>query len=142
MDAFAVPRRLFTGHKRRAEAPRDDNFTFFTADDFNMFSIRGDSHESRLYGELETCRRTLVTTTSGLSNRPQNSSSFIKIKEESKHLVQLLVELVETNRIQAPKKRVELDNAYRRISGFSVAEQERYMMLQRKVFQAQQVQEM
>lgn len=139
--AFAVPRRLFAGRKRRAEASRDtDSSSFFTADDFAAFSVRGDAHESRLYGELETRRRTLVTSLEA-SNSTRKSSAAMKTKKETKHLVQLLVEAIEANRIRAPEKMLELDNARRRVSGLSVAEHEQYLMLQRKLFQAQQVQD-
>ncbi|GMF28866.1 unnamed protein product [Phytophthora lilii] len=133
--AFAVPRRIFAGRKRRAEDT--DHSSFFTADDFAAFSVRGVAHESRLYGPLETRRQTLVTPTVATSRK---SSAAMKIKKQTKNLVQLLVEAIEAKRIRAPEKMLELDNARRRVSGLSVAEHERYLMLQRKIFQAQQVQ--
>ncbi|CAI5734830.1 unnamed protein product [Peronospora destructor] len=137
--AFAVPRTLFTGQKRRADAsPNMDRSSFFTSDDFTTFSIRGDVHESRFYGEVETRRRTLVTTTR-TSHLTRARTTVMNIKKTRKHLIQLLVEAVETNRIQAPgKKKIELDSARRRISKLSVPEHEQYLILQRKICQAQQ----
>ncbi|OWZ02560.1 hypothetical protein PHMEG_00025858 [Phytophthora megakarya] len=136
--AFAVPRPLFTRRKRRAEGPTEhDKNSFFSANDFASFSTRGDVHESRLYGELETRRRIIVTLEND-SNSSQNSSTTMKIAQQSKHLVQLLLEAIENHHIQAPEKMSEFDNARRRVSGFSVAQHERYLMLQYKVFHAQQ----
>ncbi|KAL4171593.1 hypothetical protein KRP22_009685 [Phytophthora ramorum] len=135
--AFAVPRRLFTGHKRRPESPNATNSTqFFSADEFAAFSVRGDAHESRLYGDLETRRRTIVT--SNVASSKRKSSAAMKVKRETKHLVHLLVEAIETDRIQRPEKMSEFDNGRRRVSGFSVAEHEQYLMLQHKLFLAQQ----
>uniref|UniRef100_H3GEH9 Little elongation complex subunit 2 C-terminal domain-containing protein n=1 Tax=Phytophthora ramorum TaxID=164328 RepID=H3GEH9_PHYRM len=135
--AFAVPRRLFTGRKRRPESPNATNSTqFFSADEFAAFSVRGDAHESRLYGDLETRRRTIVT--SNVASSKRKSSSAMKVKRETKHLVHLLVEAIETDRIQRPEKMSEFDNGRRRVSGFSVAEHEQYLMLQHKLFLAQQ----
>ncbi|KAJ8576939.1 hypothetical protein ON010_g2264 [Phytophthora cinnamomi] len=110
--------------------------SFFTADEFAAYSVRADTHLSRLYGELETRRRTLVTSAAPSSGR--KSSAAVKLKKQTKHLVMLLVEAIEANRIQRPEKVLELDNARRRVSGISVAEHERYLMLQLKLFQAQQ----
>ncbi|KAG7377433.1 hypothetical protein PHYPSEUDO_011647 [Phytophthora pseudosyringae] len=139
--AFAVPRRLFAGRKRRAEAVNDaDRSSFFTADDFAAFSVRGDAHQSRFYEALETRRRTLVTPVHA-SNSARTRSATMKIKQQSKNLAQLLVEAIEGHRIQAPEKMLELDNGRRRVSGFSVAEHEQYLVLQRKLFLAQQVQD-
>ncbi|ETL36260.1 hypothetical protein L916_11736, partial [Phytophthora nicotianae] len=137
-NAFAVPRRLFAGRKRRADVANDiDSATFFTADDFAAFSVRGDAHESRLYELLETRRRTILTPVKE-SNSSRKRAAAMKIKPQSTHLVKLLVEAIESHRIQAPEKMLELDNARRRVSGFSVAQHEQYLMLQRKLFQAQQ----
>lgn len=136
--AFAVPRRLLAGRKRRPEATTaNDGSSFFTAEDFEAFSVRGDVLTSRLYGELETRRRTIVTSVAPTSGR--KSSATATIKKQTKHLMLLLLEAIEANRIQRPEKMLELDNARRRVSGISVAEHERYLMLQRKLFQAQQV---
>ncbi|KAG6947661.1 hypothetical protein JG687_00015961 [Phytophthora cactorum] len=137
-NAFAVPRRLFAGRKRRADAGNDiDSPAFFAANDFAAFSVRGDAHESRLYEPLETSRQTILTPVSE-SNSARKRSATMQIKQQSKHLVKLLVEAIESHRIQAPEKMLELDNARRRVSGFSVAQHERYLVLQRKLFQAQQ----
>ncbi|KAG6957958.1 hypothetical protein JG688_00010733, partial [Phytophthora aleatoria] len=137
-NAFAVPRRLFAGRKRRADAGNDiDSPAFFAANDFAAFSVRGDAHESRLYEPLETSRQTILTPVSE-SNSARKRSATMQIKQQSKHLVKLLVEAIESHRIQAPEKMLELDNARRRVSGFSVVQHERYLVLQRKLFQAQQ----
>ncbi|POM62569.1 hypothetical protein PHPALM_28260, partial [Phytophthora palmivora] len=135
---FAVPGRLLTSRKRCAECPSDvDSDSFFTADAFATFSTHGDIYKSRRYGELETRRRTIVTP-GNASDSSSKSSSTMNTMQQSKHLVQLLVEAIESHRIRAPEKMLELDNARRRLSGFSVAQHERYLVLQRKVFQAQQ----
>ncbi|KAL3670317.1 hypothetical protein V7S43_004628 [Phytophthora oleae] len=137
-SAFAVPRRLFAGHKRRAEGSNAvDSSAFFTSDEYDAFSVHGDAHESRLYAELETRRRTLVATINSCKNI-RKSSPAMEIKHQSKHLVLLLVEAIANGHIEAPEKMLELDNSRRRVSGFSVAEHERYLLLQRKLFQAQQ----
>jgi hypothetical protein len=136
---FAVPQPLFAGRKRRAEAsPSGNSAQFFTADDFAAFSVHGDAHLARLYWDLETRRRTIVTSV-GSSNSGPKSSAAMQIKKKTKHLVQLLMEAIENNRIQRPDNMIELENGRRRVSGFSVAEHEQYLMLQRKLFQAQQV---
>ena len=140
MDAFAVPQRLFTGRKRRAEALPTNSYVFFTADDFHTFSIYGYNHKSRLYGELAARRQALVNRSTGRSiPSPKSSVPIQRRANESKHLVQLLVDMIENKRIHAPDNRVEVDNARRRISRFSVAEHEQYLALQRKMYQAQQV---
>ncbi|KAE8906406.1 hypothetical protein PF005_g11683 [Phytophthora fragariae] len=136
-SAFAVPQRLFAGRKRRSEAAIDpDSSPFFTADEFAAFSVRGDVHESRLYGEFEAKRRTIVSPETPDSGR--KSSAAVQVKKQTKHLMLLLVEAIEANRIQRPEKMLELDNARRRVSGIPVAQHERYLQLQRKLFQAQQ----
>ncbi|POM62896.1 hypothetical protein PHPALM_27902 [Phytophthora palmivora] len=97
-----------------------DSDSFFTADAFATFSTHGDIYKSRRYGELETRRRTIVTP-GNASDSSSKSSSTMNTMQQSKHLVQLLVEAIESYRIRAPEKMLELDNARRRLSGFSVA---------------------
>ncbi|KAI9992887.1 hypothetical protein PInf_014825 [Phytophthora infestans] len=139
VNPFATPRRLLGGRKRRAEDCNDiESPAFFTANDFASFSVRGDAHESSLYEALETRRRTILTPVNE-PNSTSKRSAAMQIKQQSKHLVKLLVEAIESRRIRAPEKILELDNARRRVSGFSVVQHERYLMLQRKLFQAQQV---
>eukprot|EP00644_Phytophthora_capsici_P003801 jgi/Phyca11/544514/estExt2_Genewise1Plus.C_PHYCAscaffold_150098 len=137
-NAFAVPRRLVAGHKRHADGSiTADRSAFFTSDDYDAFSVLGDAHESRLYAELETRRRTLVTLNNSSKNT-RKTTSVMEIKHQSKHLIQILVEAIANGSIEAPEKMLELDNARRRVSGFSVAEHERYLLLQRKRIHAQQ----
>ncbi|CAH0474165.1 unnamed protein product [Peronospora belbahrii] len=137
--AFAVPRQLLLGHKRRAIACHDPkSSSFFTADDFDTYSIRGDGFESQLYGELETHRRTLVTTAKPLQWK-HKSSMTIDMTKKRKHLMQLLFEAIQMKRIQAPEKLLAVfDNVRRRISRISVAEHDQYLQLQRSIYQAQQ----
>ncbi|CAH0492413.1 unnamed protein product [Peronospora farinosa] len=139
LSAFTVPRKLLTGHKRHADASIDRPPLFFlTFNDFATFSIRGDVQESRFYNDLEMHRRTLVTT-KDTSHVTRQKSSGINIKRTTHHLIQLLMEAIKTSRIQIPaQKRIELENARRRISSFSVSEHEQYLMLQCSLFQAQQ----
>ncbi|KAI9992669.1 hypothetical protein PInf_014536 [Phytophthora infestans] len=138
VNPFATPRRLLGGRKRRAEDCNDiESPAFFTTNDFASFSVRGDVHESSLYEALETRRRTILTPVNE-PNSTSKRSAAMQIKQQSKHLVKLLVEAIESRRIRAPEKILELDNARRRVSGFSVVQHERYLMLQRKLFQAQQ----
>ncbi|KAG7393823.1 hypothetical protein PHYBOEH_005992 [Phytophthora boehmeriae] len=132
--AFAVPPPLFAGRKRRAAAPNtSDSFSFFTAEDFNAFSIRGDVYESRFYGGLERRRWTVLSANSG-----RKSADTALTKPGQKHLLQRLWEAIEAHHIQPPNNREELENGQRRISSFSVAEHERYLALQRTLVQAQQ----
>ncbi|TDH70072.1 hypothetical protein CCR75_006768 [Bremia lactucae] len=135
---FAVPRQLFAGRKRRPFCPLENRGdAFFTIEDYEAHSIRGDVHESRLYESLETSRQTILTPLNA-STRTHKRTTPMKIKHQSKNLVQLLVEAIENHRMQAPETMLELDNGRRRISGLSVAQHEQYLKLQRKCVQAQQ----
>ncbi|RLN53408.1 hypothetical protein BBJ29_008748 [Phytophthora kernoviae] len=68
----------------------------------------------------------------------KSCQSEVPIKPGHKHLVQLILEAIETHRIQPPTNQDELENGQRRVSSFSVAEHERYLALQRKLMHAQQ----
>lgn len=141
-NAFAVPRQLFACRGRHGASDNNDSGAFFTADEYALFSLRGDVHKSRLYEELET-RRQIVLTPVNASKCASRCASKRSRKIENKHLhtknmVQLLVEAIESHQIQAPENMLELDNARRRVSNFSVVQHEQYLKLQHKLYQALQ----
>ena len=138
--AFAVPRTLSPGRKRRANASYDSaQSSFVTIADVAAFANRGDVHESRFYGEIETCRQTLVTPGRTSPNRYRPTLTRTPTQSPT-HLIQLLVIAMETHRLQVSDPQViALDNARRRLSKISVLEHEHYLLLYGKICQAQQV---
>lgn len=155
-NAFAVPRPLVAARRKRKAEPETEGgwdasiqqSSYFTADEYARFSIRGDAHESSRYQHEERLRQTLLTDAA--SSEPEASAETDQddrlrraAKIKSKHLVELVVSWVEKNvdvEDSSNRSRILMtDNARRRISALTVDDHEEYLALVRKRNDAQRV---